>query len=92
MVYGSRYEEKTGLVLRDLQSGDEKWLAYPVQRDEQESVASLGVLPAMAFTPDNQEILASYGGKIYRIPISGESAIEIPFEVNVELALSLIHI
>ncbi len=87
MVYGSRYEEKTGLVLRDLQSGDEKWLAYPVQRDEQESVASLGVLPAMAFTPDNQEILASYGGKIYRIPISGESAIEIPFDVNVELAI-----
>ena len=41
----------------------------------------------MVFTPDNQEILASYGGKIYRIPISGESAIEIPFDVNVDLAI-----
>lgn len=87
MVYGSRYEENTGLVLRDLTSGDEKWLAYPVQRDEQESVASLGVLPAMTFTPDDKEVLASYGGKIYRIPVSGESAKEIPFEVDVELAI-----
>ena len=30
MVYGSRYEDKTGLVLRNLKNGDEKWLAYPV--------------------------------------------------------------
>lgn len=87
MVYGSRYEEKTGLVLRNLKSGDEKWLAYPVQRDEQESVAPLGVLPAMTFTPDNKNVLASYGGKIYKIPVSGGNAIEIPFNVNVELAI-----
>ena len=87
MVYGTRYEEKTGLVLRDLKSGDERWLAYPVQRDEQESVASLGVLPAMTFTPDNKYVLASYGGKIYKMPVSGGDAIEIPFTVNVELAI-----
>ena len=87
MVYGSRYEEKTGLVIRNLNSGDERWLAYPVQRDEQESVAPLGVLPAMAFTPDNTQVLASYGGKIYRIPVSGGNAVEIPFSVDVELAI-----
>ena len=87
LVYGSRYEEKTGLVLRDLSSGDEKWLAYPVQRDEQESVASLGVLPSMTFTPDSKALIASYGGKIYSIPVSGGNAKEIPFEVDVELAI-----
>ncbi|MCC1485073.1 amidohydrolase family protein [Winogradskyella immobilis] len=87
LVYGSRYEENTGLVIRDLSNGDERWLAYPVQRDEQESVAPLGVLPAMTFTPDNQSVLASYGGKIYRIPVTGGNATEIPFNVNVELAI-----
>lgn len=87
LVYGSRYEEKTGLVLRDLNSGDEKWLAYPVQRDEQESVAALGVLPAMSFTPDSKAVVASYGGKIYSIPVNGNQATEIPFEVDVELAI-----
>src|SRR5580698_437089 len=71
LVYGSRYEDKTGLVIRNLETGDEKWLAYPVQRDEQESIAPMGVLPAMSFTPDSKEVVASYGGKFYRIPVAG---------------------
>ncbi|HNC30355.1 MAG TPA: amidohydrolase, partial [Cyclobacteriaceae bacterium] len=84
LVYGSRYNDQTGLILRDLKSGDEKWLAYPVQRDEQESIAPLGVLPAMSFTPDSKEVVASYGGKFYRIPVAGGNAINIPFEMNTE--------
>jgi Tol biopolymer transport system component len=87
LVYGTRYEDKTGLVLRNLQTGDEKWIAYPVQRDEQESIAPLGVLPAMAFTPDSKSILASYGGKIHRIPIDGGTITEIPINVDVDLEL-----
>jgi hypothetical protein len=59
MVYGSRYQDKTGLVLRNLLNGEEKWLAYPVQRDDQESIAPLGVLPGMTFTPDSKYLLAS---------------------------------
>ncbi len=87
LVYGSRYEDKTGLVIRDLKTGDEKWLAYPVQRDEQESIAPLGVLPAMAFMPDSKSLIASYGGKFFRIPIDGSSATEIQFSADVELEL-----
>src|SRR6185295_2057475 len=58
IVYGSRFETQTGLRIRDLDSGDEKWLAYPVQRDEQESVASMDVLPGMSFTPDSKSVVA----------------------------------
>ena len=85
LVYGSRFETETGLVLRNLKSGDERWLAYPVQRDEQESIAPLGVLPAMSFTPDSKNVLASYGGKIYSISLDGNVATEIPFSVDVNL-------
>ncbi len=85
MVYGSRFENQTGLVLRDLESGDEEWLAYPVQRDDQESIASLGVLPAMSFTPDSRHLIAFYGGKLHRISISDKKATEIPFEVDLDL-------
>lgn len=84
LVYGTRYNDQTGLVLRDLKTGDEKWLAYPVQHDEQESIAPLGVLPAMSFTPDSKEVVASYGGKFYRIPVAGGDAINIPFEIETE--------
>jgi len=87
LVYGSRYEDKTGLVIRDLKTGDEKWLAYPVQRDEQESIAPLGVMPAMAFMPDSKSLIASYGGKFFRIPIDGSAATEVPFTADVELEL-----
>ncbi|MEP1093645.1 MAG: amidohydrolase family protein [Cyclobacteriaceae bacterium] len=82
LVYGTRYNTETGLVKRNLQTGDEDWLAFPVRRDDQESRARLGVYPAMAFTPDNKSVVASYDGKIYRIPITGGAAVEIPFEVD----------
>lgn len=62
-----------------------RWLAYPVQRDEQESIAPLGVLPAMAFTPDSKFLFASYGGKIYRISTEGSAAVEVPFTANLSL-------
>jgi Tol biopolymer transport system component len=85
LVYGSRYEDKTGLILRDLTTGEEKWLAYPVQRDDQESIATMGVLPGMAFTPDSKTLIASYGGKIMRIPVDGSKPTEIPFKVDTKL-------
>jgi Tol biopolymer transport system component len=87
MVYGTRYEDKTGLILHNMKTGDEKWFAYPVQRDEQESIATLGVLPAMAFTPDSKYLLASYGGKIQKLPVDGSAASTIAYTVNSELEL-----
>ena len=87
LVYGSRYNDQTGLVKRNLVTQEETWLAYPVQRDEQESIAPLGVLPAMSFTPDSQSLLASYGGKIYRLPIAGGAAQNVPFTVEETVVL-----
>ena len=87
LVYGTRYEDKTGLIIRDLQTGNEKWLAYPVQRDDQESIATMGVLPGMSFTPDSKALIASYGGKIHRIPVDGSTITEIPYEVDATLEI-----
>ncbi|MBO6575203.1 MAG: PD40 domain-containing protein [Rhodothermales bacterium] len=85
LVYASRHEEQTGLVRRDLRTGDEMWLVYPVQRDDQESVASRDVMPGMAFMPDSQSLIATWEGKLWRQPIDGSAATEIPFEVAVNL-------
>lgn len=87
MVYGSRHEEKTGLVLRNLQNGDEKWLAWPVQRDDQESIAVMGVLPGMSFTPDSKAVIVSYGGLFHRIPVDGSAITDIPVNADIELEL-----
>jgi Tol biopolymer transport system component/imidazolonepropionase-like amidohydrolase len=85
LVYGTRYHTETALVLRDLESGDERWLAYPVQNDDQESRATLDVLPGMAFTPDSRHLVASWGGKLWKVPVDGGEAEEIPFRVRMEL-------
>jgi Tol biopolymer transport system component len=87
LVYGTRHDAQTGLRIRDLMSGEERWLAYPVQRDDQESRATRDVLPGMAFTPESRELVVSYGGKIWRVPVGGGPAIEVPFAVDVELDL-----
>jgi len=87
MVYGSRYENKTGLRIRDLASGDERWLAYPTQRDEMETRAPLDALPGMSFTPDSKEIVASYGKKLWRVAVDGSGQVEIPFHVKADVAV-----
>ncbi len=85
LVYGSRQGTQTGLRIRELATGEERWLAYPVQRDDQESRATRDVLPGMDFTPDSREVVVSYGGKIWRVPIDGSAPIEVPFVADVEL-------
>lgn len=87
LVYGSRLDAKTGLRLRDLASGEERWLAYPVQRDDQESRAPLDALPGFSFTPDSRAVVASYGGEIWRVPIDGSAPAKIPFTADVALDL-----
>lgn len=83
LVYGTRFNAQTGLRLRDLTTGEERWLAYPVQRDDQESRATLDVLPGYSFTPDAKAIVISYGGEIWRVPIDGSPTAKIPFEAPV---------
>ena len=87
LVYASRHVDQTGLRIRDLETGDERWLAYPVQRDMQEDVASRDAYPGMAFTPDSRELVATYGGRLWRIPVEGGAPREIPFSIDVDLPI-----
>ena len=87
LVYGTRHDFHTGLRIRDLESGDERWLAYPVQHDDQESRATLDALPGMSFTPDSRHLVASYGGKIWKLDVIDGGAEEIPFRVRYDLQL-----
>jgi hypothetical protein len=81
---GSRYEEKT--VARELATGDERWLAYPIQRDNQEAMLETDALPGYDFTPDSKAIVISYGGEIWRVPVDGSVPAKIPFTIDVDVA------
>jgi WD40 repeat protein len=87
LVYGTRHEDATGLRVRDLDSGQERWLVYPVQRDDMESRATLDILPGYAFVPDGSALIASYDGGFWRIPIDGSTPSAIPFTADVTVHL-----
>jgi Tol biopolymer transport system component len=87
MVYGTRHDAQTGLLVRDQETGAERWLAYPVQRDDQEALSSLDVLPGMSFTPDGRFVVASYGGELWKIPVDGSAPAKIPFSADVSVEL-----
>ncbi|HIF38224.1 MAG TPA: amidohydrolase [Gemmatimonadetes bacterium] len=87
LVYGSRHISETGLRIRDLTNGDERWLAFPVQRDDQESRAARDAYPGMSFTPDSREVVTFYDGKLWRVPVDGSNPTEIPFRVNAEVPM-----
>jgi Tol biopolymer transport system component len=87
LVYGSRENAQTGLRIRELASGSERWLAYPVQRDNMEAAPDLDVLPGYSFLPDSKAIVVSYDGKMWRVPIDGTAPANIPFTIDAEVAV-----
>jgi Tol biopolymer transport system component len=87
LVYATRYQTKTGLRVRNLETQGEEWLAFPVQRDETESRAPLDAYPGYSFTPDSKAIVVSYGGEIWHVPVDRSAAAKIPFTADVKMAM-----
>ena len=87
LVYGTRFETETALKILDLQTGEERWLKYPVQRDDQETDFDGDMLPGYAFTPDGKDLVVSYGGKIHRVNVAGGQDQLIPFTAKISRGL-----
>ncbi len=85
LVFGTRVDNQTGLRIRDLATGEERWLKLPVQRDEQESRFTRDLIPGCAFTPDGKFVLAAYGGKIHKLDAQTGADSVIPISVRVSL-------
>src|SRR4029453_9754019 len=84
LVYGTRHKTQTGLRARSLESGAERWLIYPITRDDQESRASRDVLPRYDFTPDGKSLVIPIGGKLQRIDFESGNATPGPFTADVK--------
>jgi len=84
LVYATRKDSLTALRLRELATGDERWLAPNVQRDDQESRYSRDLMPPFAFTPDSKAIVIAHHGKIWRIGVPDGAQTMIPFSADVD--------
>jgi Tol biopolymer transport system component len=83
LVYGTRFDGETGLRIRDLATGADRWLHYPVQRDDQESAFTRDLLPGYGFTPDGKHLVTTAGGKILKVAVETGNAASIPFTAKV---------
>ena len=88
LVYATRHRTETALRVRDLATGEERWLLSGVTRDDQESRASRDTMPGYTFTPDGTELIASIGGGIHRIDFETGATTEIPFSAKVEAEIA----
>jgi Tol biopolymer transport system component len=87
LIYATREDTATSLRIRDLRSGDERWLRRNVQRDDMESRFSRDLMPNMAATPDSRALIATWGGKLWRVAIPTGEVTPIPFRADVDLRL-----
>ena len=87
LAYATRDDAKTGIRLRDLGTGGDRWLTYPVQRDAQENFRppSRDLLPGYAFTPDGEALLINIDGGFYKVGLADGRREPIPFTADVSL-------
>jgi Tol biopolymer transport system component len=86
LIYGTRHQAQTGLRVRDLETGADRWLIWPIQRDEAEaSAATRDLLPGYAFTPDGREVIVTFDGGIHAVDVATGTSRSIPFEAHVQL-------
>src|SRR5580704_16460984 len=87
LLYVTRYETESGLRLRNLQTGEDHWVRYPITRDDQESRFTRDLFPGYAFLPDGKEIVYNQDGKIRRLNIATAAESVIPFTAQVSQEL-----
>ncbi|MFN7928578.1 MAG: amidohydrolase family protein [Blastocatellia bacterium] len=84
LVYATRYQTKTALRVRDLETNEERWLINGVTRDDQESRATRDTFPGYAFLPDGKSLIVLIDGKIKRVDFATGQATTIPFTAKVD--------
>ncbi len=87
LVYATRFEGQTGLRIRDLASGTDRWLAFPIQHDQIQAQSWQDLVPRFAFTRDGSALILSRGGKLEKLPLDGGASTPIPFTAPVDVPL-----
>ena len=87
VLYVTRYETESGLRVRNLQTGEDRWVKYPITRDDQESRFTRDLFPGYAFLPDGKEIVYNQDGKIRRLNLASGTEMVIPFTAKVSQEL-----
>lgn len=86
---GHRFNERSGLWIRDLSTGQERVLIEPITLDMQgaHGMKNLRILPGYAWARDSQSLVLWRDGRLYRHWLDGRVD-TIPFEARVRRTVS----
>jgi Tol biopolymer transport system component len=87
LAYASRNGAETGLRLRDLVSGEDRWIAAKIDHDAQEGGYYADLTPRFTFVPDDKSIVMGLDGGIARLDIATGKVAPIPFTAAVDQAM-----
>jgi Tol biopolymer transport system component/imidazolonepropionase-like amidohydrolase len=83
LAFIKRIRDKTVLHLLDLASGEVRPVWDGLSRDQQEVWAIFGPYANFNWTPDSQSVVIWAQGKLWRVPMRGGAATQIPFNAAV---------
>lgn len=85
---GHEFGPRTALWLRDLETGEERVIMDPIDRDMTETIKVLRDLPGYSWTNDSKQIYISQGGKIRKLEVATGKVSTIPFEALIHRTIS----
>jgi Tol biopolymer transport system component len=88
LAYATRNNAETSLMIRDLETGDERLLLPKVQRDDQESRPNRDVFPTFSFTPDSRSIVIGHHGHFWKANVADGRETMIPFTADVDMMIA----
>ena len=87
LAYGKRIDGQTELRIRDLETGRDRQLLFPIERDQLQASMWQDILPRFAFTTNGRAILLSVRGAIERVDLADGKVTPITFTAPVDLAI-----
>ena len=84
LAYASRVEGRTELRVRDLATGDDRRLAFPIEHDQLQAMMWQDLVPRYAFTPKDDALILSVGGHLERLSMANGTAAPLPFRALVD--------
>lgn len=87
LAYASRNGAETGLRLRNLVTGEDRWIAAKIDHDAQEGGYYADLTPRFTFAPDDRSIVMGLNGGIARLDIASGKVAPIPFTAEVDQAM-----
>ncbi|MGQ8365001.1 amidohydrolase family protein [Glaciecola sp. 1036] len=80
-----RVQDKTGLFLKDLETGLENPLYLDLERDMQEGFGTEGYFSYFDWTPDSKQIVFWTGGKFHKLSVANKSLETLDVNVTTEV-------